>query len=76
MKKIVSALAILVLSFTVNAQINDEHAQVRPASGYHGIHVSSAFNVYLSQSNEEAECKRPGYDHGGSKERYFTYRSQ
>ncbi|HPH33743.1 MAG TPA: head GIN domain-containing protein, partial [Chitinophagaceae bacterium] len=54
MKKIFSTLAILVLSFTVQAQINDANAQVRTASGYHGIHVSSAFNVYLSQSNEEA----------------------
>ena len=54
MKKIFSTLAILVLSFTVQAQINDENAQLRTVSGYHGIHVSSAFNVYLSQSNEEA----------------------
>src|SRR5574343_562012 len=38
----------------MQAQINDPNAQIRQASGYHGIHVSNAFNVYLSQSNEEA----------------------
>jgi Putative auto-transporter adhesin, head GIN domain len=54
MKKIFSTLALIVFSVAMQAQINDENAQVRQASGYHGINVSSAFNVYLSQSNEEA----------------------
>jgi Putative auto-transporter adhesin, head GIN domain len=54
MKKIFSTLALIVFSVAMQAQINDENAQVRQAGGYHGINVSSAFNVYLSQSNEEA----------------------
>lgn len=54
MKKILSILTLFLLVTRVSAQINDENAQVRPAAGYHAINVSSAFNVYLSQSNEEA----------------------
>lgn len=33
--------------------INDPNAEVRPAKGYHGIEVSSAINLYLSQGEEE-----------------------
>lgn len=35
-------------------QVNDPNAEIRLAKNYHGISVSSAFDVYLSQSNEEA----------------------
>lgn len=35
-------------------QVNDPNAEVRQAKDYHGISVSSAFDVYLSQSNDEA----------------------
>jgi hypothetical protein len=34
--------------------INDPNAEVREAKNFHGINVSSAFDVYLSQGNEEA----------------------
>lgn len=45
---------LFVLQTSLNAQINDENAQVRQVSSFHGIDVSSAFNVYLSQSSDEA----------------------
>ena len=35
-------------------QVNDPNAEVREARNFHGINLSSAFDVYLSQSNEEA----------------------
>lgn len=35
-------------------QVNDPNAEVREAKNFHGINLSSAFDVYLSQSNEEA----------------------
>lgn len=54
MKKILAIIVLLVVGFSMQAQINDPNAAIRQASGYHGINVSSAFNVYLSQSNEEA----------------------
>jgi hypothetical protein len=54
MKKIVFSVLLLMLGTLVQAQINDANAQVRQASGYHGINVSNAFNVYLSQGNDEA----------------------
>jgi hypothetical protein len=34
--------------------INDSHARTRPASGFHGVHISSGIDLYLSQGNEEA----------------------
>jgi hypothetical protein len=45
---------LLVLS--VRAQqtvIQDPNAELRPVKGYHGIRVSSAINLYLSQGQEE-----------------------
>ncbi len=47
-------LFLALLQLGMAAQINDPNVQVRDAKGYHGIRVSSAFNVYLSQSNDEA----------------------
>ena len=52
-------LSILLMSLFVIAglsaqQVNDPNAEVRQAKDYHGISVSNAFDVYLSQSNEEA----------------------
>jgi Putative auto-transporter adhesin, head GIN domain len=35
-------------------QVNDPNAEVREAKNFHGINLSSAFDVYLSQSNDEA----------------------
>src|SRR5687768_16614676 len=55
MKKIITAFLGLFIGLTVCAQqVNDPNAEVRKASGYHGISVSSSFDVYLSQGNEEA----------------------
>jgi len=52
-------LSVLLLGLVVTAgvfaqQVNDPNAEVRVAKNYHGINVSNAFDVYLSQSNEEA----------------------
>ena len=57
MKRITVLFAALVCltSLSVNAQsINDPNAEVRNARNFHGIAVSNAFDVYLSQGNEEA----------------------
>lgn len=55
MKKIQLILMGLLLGTVVFAQqINDPNAVVRPAKDFHGISVSSAFDVYLSQGSEEA----------------------
>ena len=35
-------------------QVNDPNAEIRTARDYHGISVSSAFDVYITQGNEEA----------------------
>ena len=34
--------------------INDRNAQKRNVQGFHGIHISSGIDLYLSQGNEEA----------------------
>jgi hypothetical protein len=34
--------------------INDKNAQKRNVQGFHGIHISSGIDLYLSQGNEEA----------------------
>ncbi len=48
-------LAAVVVSVTVFAQqVNDPNAEVREAKGYHGISVGDAFDVYLTQSDQEA----------------------
>src|SRR5258706_9391795 len=55
MKKIFVLLSGLLLGAGLYAQkINDPNAEVREAKSFHGISVSSAFDVYLSQSDEEA----------------------
>ena len=43
------------LLFSANAQkvINDANAEPRAVSGFHAIHVSNAFTVTVTQSNEE-----------------------
>jgi len=52
-------LSFLLLSFSfclavIAQKVNDPNAEVREAKNFHGISLSSAFDVYLSQSNEEA----------------------
>lgn len=54
MKKILFSFLFLATCSAVSAQqINDPNAEVREAKNYHGINVSSAFDVYLAQSNDE-----------------------
>ncbi|MCW3120435.1 MAG: hypothetical protein JWM28_4517 [Chitinophagaceae bacterium] len=55
MKKIVFTLfaLILICSAILAQQINDPNAEVREAKNFHAIKVSHAFDVYLTQSNEE-----------------------
>lgn len=52
-------LSILFIGLLIGAglyaqQVNDPNAEVRQAKNYHGISVSSSFDVYLTQGNEEA----------------------
>lgn len=55
MKKVSVLLAGLFMAVLVNAQqVNDPNAEVREAKNFHGISVSSSFDVYLSQSSSEA----------------------
>ena len=45
---------IAVTSLFAQKTINDPNAEVREAKNYHGISISNAFDVYLTQGNEEA----------------------
>src|SRR5882724_4554367 len=55
MRKTGIVLIALLLFGGANAQqVNDPNAESREAKNYHGIDVSSAFDVYLTQSNTEA----------------------
>lgn len=55
MKQIKLFLLGITLSLVSAAQqVNDPNAEVREAHDFHGIHLSSAFDVYLSQSSSEA----------------------
>ena len=49
-------MSVLVLSTALHAQltINDPNAEVREAKNFHAISVSNAFDVFISQGNEEA----------------------
>jgi hypothetical protein len=56
MQKLFLSLFALVLSAALMAQktVNDPNAEIREAKNFHEIRLSSAFDVYLSQSDEEA----------------------
>ena len=57
MKKIIGlaiALICTVSGLMAQKTISDANAEVRDAKNFHGISVSHAFDVYLSQGNEEA----------------------
>ncbi|MGQ0739449.1 MAG: head GIN domain-containing protein [Bacteroidota bacterium] len=55
MKKFLAAgFAMMVTAVLFAQQVNDPNAVVRDAKDFHGISVSSAFDVYLTQSNTEA----------------------
>ena len=56
MKKLLAVLAGTILTVALahaQKQINDPNAEPRNVSGFHAIKVSSAFDVYLTQGNEE-----------------------
>jgi hypothetical protein len=56
MSKILALFAGCLLVLSVRAQqtvIQDPNAELRPVKGYHGIRVSSAFDLYLSQGQDE-----------------------
>ena len=55
MKQISLMLLALLLYAGINAQqVNDPNVEKREAKDFHGINVSNAFDVYLTQGNEEA----------------------
>lgn len=55
MKKIQFVLLGILFSLVLSAQqVNDPNAVVREAKDFHGISVSSAFDVYITQGNTEA----------------------
>lgn len=56
MKKINVLLMTMLFSAVLFAQktINDPNAEPRNLSGFHAIRISNAFDVYISQSNDDA----------------------
>lgn len=55
MKRLSVVLIGLLMGAGLEAQqVNDPNAEVRTAKDFHGISVSNAFNVYITQGNEEA----------------------
>ena len=56
MKKILFPLSFLFLSLFSIAQktVYDENAQLRQVSSFHAVHVSNAFEVTITQGNEES----------------------
>jgi hypothetical protein len=56
MKKVCLLLPGLLLSIVLLAQtkVNDPNAVLREAKNFHSINLSNAFDVYLTQGNEEA----------------------
>ncbi len=55
MYKLAFCLSFLAVTYMATAQkiYNDPNVQVRSVSGFHAIHISSAFEVALSQGTEE-----------------------
>ena len=55
MKKTQVMLMVMLVSTVLCAQtINDANAEPRNLSGFHGIKISNAFTVYITQGNEDA----------------------
>jgi hypothetical protein len=55
MKKLAILFTGLLAGACIYAQqVNDPNAEVREAKDFHGINVSSAFDVYITQGNDEA----------------------
>ena len=55
MKKLLAIFTVVMLALSCRAQltINDPNAEVREAKDFHGISVSNAFDVFISQGNDE-----------------------
>lgn len=47
-------VGIFFTSTSFAQQINDPNAEVRSVKNFHAVHLSSAFDVFITQSNEEA----------------------
>lgn len=48
-------LSICHYSFSQDTRvINDKNAQIRNVQGFHGVHIASGIDLYLTQGNEEA----------------------
>ena len=56
MKKLLILLAVATLTLNGYTQktVNDANAERRQLSGFNSINIANAFNVYISQGNEEA----------------------
>ncbi|HMG68213.1 MAG TPA: head GIN domain-containing protein [Chitinophagaceae bacterium] len=56
MKKLFSMILLSFVAATSQAQLtfNDPNAEVREAKNFHAISVSNAFDVFISQGNDEA----------------------
>jgi hypothetical protein len=55
MKKwMITILALIFCFVSFGQQVNDPNAEVREAKNFHGINVSNAFDVYITQGTEEA----------------------
>ena len=55
MKKFSIAIAGLFFSIlSIGQRINDANAEIREAKNFHAIKLSNAFDVYITQSNEES----------------------
>ena len=66
MKTIQVMLILMLMSPVLFAQktINDPNAESRNLSGFHAIRISNAFDVYISQGNEDAvaiSASKPEY---------------
>src|SRR5947207_883384 len=55
-KKLLSIITLLALTICLRAQftVNDPNVEKREAKNFHAISVSNAFDVFISQGNEEA----------------------
>jgi Putative auto-transporter adhesin, head GIN domain len=64
MKKItVLVLGLLAVMMAAAQSFNDPNAEVRDAKGFHGINVSHAFDVYLSQGDEAVAVSSTDMDY-------------
>ena len=54
MKKILFVIAVLTSFTAISQTVHDANAEVRNVSGFQGVSVSSAIDLYLSQGNSDA----------------------